>query len=171
MYTETAQPRRTAFVAPAISSGNGNDVVNAAPSQGFAFVPVSSLQYRRPLERPFTRAERDRVTLLFGGLTQRQDRLVQAALEGLGYKAQRVPLPTKLDFQTGREYGNTGQCNPTYFTVGADERVVGCHMIGQGSDEILQGFAVAIKMGARKSDLDDTVAIHPTSAEELVTMR
>ena len=56
-------------------------------------------------------------------------------------------------------------------TVGAEERVVGCHMIGKGSDEILQGFAVAVKMGARKQDLDDTVAIHPTSAEELVTMR
>lgn len=56
-------------------------------------------------------------------------------------------------------------------TVGADERVAGCHMIGMGSDEILQGFAVAVKMGARKCDLDDTVAIHPTSAEELVTMR
>lgn len=55
--------------------------------------------------------------------------------------------------------------------VGAEERVVGVHMIGQGSDEILQGFAVALKMGATKQDLDETVAIHPTSAEELVTMR
>lgn len=55
--------------------------------------------------------------------------------------------------------------------VGEEERVVGVHMIGQGSDEALQGFAVAVKMGARKKDLDDTVAIHPTSAEELVTMR
>ena len=63
------------------------------------------------------------------------------------------------------------RANMKLVTVGTDERVVGCHMIGQGSDEILQGFAVAIKMGARKSDLDDTVAIHPTSAEELVTMR
>jgi glutathione reductase (NADPH) len=56
-------------------------------------------------------------------------------------------------------------------TIGEEERVVGCHLIGEGSDEILQGFAVAIKMGARKQDLDDTVAIHPTCAEELVTMR
>jgi glutathione reductase (NADPH) len=55
--------------------------------------------------------------------------------------------------------------------VGEEERVVGVHIIGLGSDEILQGFAVAVKMGARKRDLDDTVAIHPTSAEELVTMR
>ncbi|HET7370377.1 MAG TPA: glutathione-disulfide reductase [Gammaproteobacteria bacterium] len=56
-------------------------------------------------------------------------------------------------------------------TTGADEKVIGCHLIGPGSDEMLQGFAVAIRMGATKADLDDTVAIHPTSAEELVTMR
>ena len=55
--------------------------------------------------------------------------------------------------------------------VGDDERVVGCHIIGEGADEMLQGFAVAIRMGATKKDFDDTVAIHPTSAEELVTMR
>ena len=56
-------------------------------------------------------------------------------------------------------------------TTGAEERVVGVHMIGPGSDEMLQGFAVGIVMGATKQDFDNTVAIHPTSAEELVTMR
>ena len=56
-------------------------------------------------------------------------------------------------------------------TVGANQKIVGCHLIGQGADEMLQGFAVAIKMGATKADFDNTVAIHPTSAEELVTMR
>jgi len=56
-------------------------------------------------------------------------------------------------------------------TTGSNERVIGCHVIGDGADEMLQGFAVAIKMGATKSDFDDTVAIHPTSSEELVTMR
>ncbi|MDH4071716.1 MAG: glutathione-disulfide reductase [Gammaproteobacteria bacterium] len=55
--------------------------------------------------------------------------------------------------------------------TGADEKIVGCHIIGDGADEMLQGFAVAIRMGATKADFDDTVAIHPTSAEELVTMR
>jgi glutathione reductase (NADPH) len=55
--------------------------------------------------------------------------------------------------------------------AGHEERVVGCHVIGPGADEMLQGFAVAVKMGARKRDFDDTVAIHPTSAEEFVTMR
>lgn len=56
-------------------------------------------------------------------------------------------------------------------TTGVDERVVGCHVIGEGADEMMQGFAVAMRMGATKADFDDTVAIHPTSAEELVTMR
>ena len=56
-------------------------------------------------------------------------------------------------------------------TVGSEERIVGCHVIGEGADEMLQGFAVAIRMGATKSDFDDTVAIHPTNAEEFVTMR
>lgn len=55
--------------------------------------------------------------------------------------------------------------------AGPDEKVVGCHIIGPGADEMLQGFAVAVRMGATKRDLDDTVAIHPTAAEELVTMR
>ena len=54
--------------------------------------------------------------------------------------------------------------------AGDEERVVGCHLFGSGADEILQGFAVAMRMGATKRDFDDTVAIHPTSAEELVTM-
>lgn len=54
--------------------------------------------------------------------------------------------------------------------VGSEEKIVGIHSIGFGSDELLQGFAVALKMGATKADFDNTVAIHPTSAEEFVTM-
>ena len=55
--------------------------------------------------------------------------------------------------------------------LGPEEKVIGLHMIGLGVDEMLQGFAVAIKMGATKQDFDRAVAIHPTSSEELVTMR
>ncbi|OWT60556.1 glutathione-disulfide reductase [Candidimonas nitroreducens] len=55
--------------------------------------------------------------------------------------------------------------------VGKEERIVGIHGIGFGMDEMLQGFAVALKMGATKKDFDDTVAIHPTASEEFVTMR
>jgi glutathione reductase (NADPH) len=55
-------------------------------------------------------------------------------------------------------------------TVGSERRIVGLHAIGMGADELLQGFAVALRLGATKRDFDDTVAIHPTSAEELVTL-
>lgn len=55
--------------------------------------------------------------------------------------------------------------------VGREERVVGVHVIGRGADEMIQGFAVAVKMRATKADFDRTVAIHPTASEELVTMR
>jgi len=56
-------------------------------------------------------------------------------------------------------------------TVGPEQRVVGVHLAGRDVAEMLQGFAVAVRMGATKRDFDDTVAIHPTAAEELVTMR
>lgn len=55
--------------------------------------------------------------------------------------------------------------------VGEDEKIVGCHAIGLGVDEMMQGFAVTIRMGATKQDFDDTIAIHPVSAEEMVTMK
>jgi len=54
--------------------------------------------------------------------------------------------------------------------AGDEHKVVGIHIIGDNADEMLQGFAVAVKMGATKADFDSTIAIHPTSAEELVTM-
>ena len=56
-------------------------------------------------------------------------------------------------------------------TTGPERRIVGLHVIGMGADEMLQGFAVALRMGATKRDFDDTVAIHPTSAEEFMTLR
>jgi len=56
-------------------------------------------------------------------------------------------------------------------TTGKEERIVGIHVIGLGADEMIQGFAVALKMGATKADFDRTVAIHPTASEELVTLK
>src|SRR5689334_5002075 len=74
--------------------------------------------FQRPVENPFTKSQRAHTTLLFGGLTWKHERLVHGALEGLGYKCQALPAPNVAAFQTGKEYGNNGQCNPTYFTVG-----------------------------------------------------
>lgn len=67
--------------------------------------------------------------------------------------------------------GHRQPCRMKLVCLGPEERVIGLHGIGLGMDEILQGFAVAMKMGATKRDFDNTVAIHPTAAEELVTMR
>ncbi|MGQ7845570.1 glutathione-disulfide reductase [Granulosicoccus sp. 3-233] len=88
------------------------------------------------------------------------------------------------------QYGEAVKCYHTSFTAmynsftehkaktamklivtGEDEKVIGIHMIGLACDEMLQGFAVAMRMGATKRDFDDTIAIHPTSSEELVTLR
>lgn len=62
-------------------------------------------------------------------------------------------------------------CDMKLICLGKEEKIIGLHGIGLGVDEMLQGFAVAIKMGATKKDFDDTVAIHPTGSEEFVTMR
>jgi glutathione reductase (NADPH) len=70
-------------------------------------------------------------------------------------------------------YATSDDKTPTVMklvTLGKEEKIIGLHVIGLGADEMLQGFGVAVKMGACKKDFDNTVAIHPTSAEEFVTM-
>jgi predicted nucleotide-binding protein (sugar kinase/HSP70/actin superfamily) len=74
--------------------------------------------FHKPIERPFTAEERARVTILFGGLTWKHEELIRAVFQGCGYKCERLPVPDVPGFQIGKEYGNNGQCNPTYFTVG-----------------------------------------------------
>jgi len=74
--------------------------------------------FKRPFERMFTKDERANTTILFGGLTWKHEKLIKGVLLGLGYNASEIPVPDKKAFQLGKEYGNNGQCNPTYFTVG-----------------------------------------------------
>jgi len=74
--------------------------------------------YRRPTERPFTAEERNRATVLFGGFTWKHERFIEAILRASGYRCQRLPTPDVEAFTFGREFGNNGQCNPTYFTIG-----------------------------------------------------
>ncbi|MGA3209980.1 MAG: hypothetical protein ABSD20_01660 [Terriglobales bacterium] len=74
--------------------------------------------FHRPIERSFTKQQRANTTILFGGLTWKHEKLIHAVLSNLGYKCEPVPTPDKRAFQLGKEYGNNGQCNPTYFTVG-----------------------------------------------------
>ncbi len=66
----------------------------------------------------FTRSERPNVTLLLGGLTKSHDRLIEGAFRGLGYGVKALDCPTYDSLRVGKEFGNRGQCNPTYFTVG-----------------------------------------------------
>jgi predicted nucleotide-binding protein (sugar kinase/HSP70/actin superfamily) len=74
--------------------------------------------FHRPVERPFTAAERNRVTILFGGLTWKHEWLIRSAFESAGYKVALLPTPDVAGFQLGKEFGNNGQCNPTYFMTG-----------------------------------------------------
>jgi predicted nucleotide-binding protein (sugar kinase/HSP70/actin superfamily) len=74
--------------------------------------------FQRPVERAFTAEERKQVTILFGGFTWKHEDLIRAVFQGTGYNCEKLPVPNVAAFQIGKEYGNNGQCNPTYFTVG-----------------------------------------------------
>jgi predicted nucleotide-binding protein (sugar kinase/HSP70/actin superfamily) len=77
------------------------------------------IHYRREQERPFTAEERDRVTILIGGLTARHERLIQSILEACGHRCRPLAQPDLTACLVGKQYGNNGLCNPAYFTVGA----------------------------------------------------
>jgi glutathione reductase (NADPH) len=102
------------------------------------------------------------------GLTEAQ------AVERYGAEAVTCHTTTFVNMLYSREFLFDGQEQPKtrakLVCVGKEQRVIGVHMIGLAVDEILQGFSVALKMGATKADFDSAVAIHPTSSEELVTI-
>jgi glutathione reductase (NADPH) len=125
---------------------------------------------------------------LFGGMADRK--LDYACIPSVIFSHPTIGTVGMTESEARERFGDTvkvyrTQFNPMYHaftrhktkaamklvTVDSEERIVGCHIFGLGADEMLQGFAVAIRMGATKRDFDDTVAIHPTNAEELVTMR
>lgn len=87
-----------------------------SPPQAPPATPV--LPYRAYRPRPFTREERDHVTVLFGGLHWRAERVMQGSIEGAGYRVQPLPTATRQDLVTGRELADIGQCCPTSFTAG-----------------------------------------------------
>lgn len=94
----------------------------------------------------------------------------EAAIETFGQDDIKVYRSTFTSMYTAVT-SHRQACKMKLVTQGPDEKIVGLHGIGYGVDEMIQGFAVAIKMGATKEDFDNTVAIHPTGAEEFVTMR
>lgn len=97
------------------------------------------------------------------GLTEPQAR-ARHGDDVCAYTARFTPLSSALIAEKQR-------AAVKLVTLGKEERIIGLHVIGEGADELLQGFAVAIRMGATKRDFDETIAIHPTTAEEVVTMR
>jgi glutathione reductase (NADPH) len=140
-----------------------------------ALTPVAIAASRRLMDRLFGGRADARMdyanvpTVVFShppigavGMTEAQAR----AAHGDAVKVYRSRFRPMLGALAGREE----QTFMKLVCAGPDERVLGIHTIGSASDELLQGFAVALKMGARKADLDATVAIHPSSAEELVLM-
>lgn len=98
------------------------------------------------------------------GLTEKEARVKYSGETIKIYTSSFTPMQYAItDFKE--------KCHMKLVCVGENEKIVGLHGIGLGIDEMLQGFAVAIKMGATKEYFDNTVAIHPTGAEEFVTMR
>ncbi len=124
---------------------------------------------------------------LFGGMPDRH--LDYSNIPTVVFSHPPIGTVGLSEEEARAEYGNAVQAFTTTFvgmdyalsdekvrthmklvTVGDEQHIVGAHVMGNGADEMLQGFAVAVRMGATKQDFDDTVAIHPTSAEEMVTM-
>jgi predicted nucleotide-binding protein (sugar kinase/HSP70/actin superfamily) len=98
--------------------------------------------------REFTRGQREHTTVLVSGLTMAHDLFTQAALRGIGYKVLAMDVPDNDALQYGREYGNRGQCNPTYFTVGNLVKYLdGLRSRGMSKDDIVKNH-VFITAGA-----------------------
>jgi predicted nucleotide-binding protein (sugar kinase/HSP70/actin superfamily) len=102
-----------------LDSLEGTRVITARSMPGADFaVPAAAEPYRAYKPRPFTRAEREHTTILFGGLHWRAERLIQGAMANLGYRSEVLPVATKEDLLAGRELADIGQCCPTSFTTG-----------------------------------------------------
>lgn len=121
MATTTTTPHRSSLLniisQPQVQSLLDDAKQKFAQEEGVSFGAVN-MHFKKPYEHDFTAPQRPHTTLLFGGLTFRHEHLLKGVFESLGYKTAVVPTPNVNAFQLGKEYGNNGQCNPTYFTVG-----------------------------------------------------
>jgi predicted nucleotide-binding protein (sugar kinase/HSP70/actin superfamily) len=101
-------------------------------------VPVNHYKAYKP--RPFKREERDKVTILYGGLTWKHERLIQGALHNLKYKAEPLPNITREDLDAGKELIDVGACCPTIFTTGSLVNLLKSKVAAQGKDEVNDKF-------------------------------
>ena len=93
-------------------------LVEQEPNSDLAYIGKASLQWRDTINKTFSFAEKEKTTILFGGLSLLQDKLIASALQSLGENYVAMPNPDFESFQKGKAFGNRGQCNPTYFNVG-----------------------------------------------------
>src|SRR5262245_45011505 len=105
-------------------------------------LPTDSVkQWFDAVPREFTRDQREHTTILVSGLTMAHDLFIQSALRGLGYRVLAMDVPDNDALQYGREYGNRGQCNPTYFTVGNLVKYLDeLRDRGKSKDDIVQNY-------------------------------
>ncbi len=99
-------------------------------------------QWFDPVPRTFLEKDKASTTILFGGLTMAHDFLIEGALEGQGYRVQRLDCPDTESLRYGKEFGNRGQCNPTYFTVGNLIKYL-CHLRdveGKSKEDIVRNY-------------------------------
>src|ERR1700722_18522947 len=125
-----------------MTSTSGSDVLERLEAERTRLRTEAGLvqlqQFKKPVERPFRAEARDNLTILFGVLTWKHEKLIQAVFQGCGYKCEIVPTPDVAAFQTGKEFGNNGQCNPTYFTVGnLVQYLQGLEKNGMSREEII----------------------------------
>ncbi|HEY0136446.1 MAG TPA: hypothetical protein VGB85_20330 [Nannocystis sp.] len=122
MTTTTTTPQQRSSLLNIVSQPQVQSLLDEAKQrfseeEGVSFRSVNA-HFKKPVERDFVAPQRAHTTLLFGGLTFRHEHLLKGVFESLGYKTAVVPTANVNAFQLGKEYGNNGQCNPTYFTVG-----------------------------------------------------
>ena len=147
------------------------DVTGQAPLTPVAIAAGRRLAERLFNNKPESKVDYDNVpTVVFAhppvgtvGLTEAEARLKYADMVRI-YRSEFTPMRHALS-------ARSSTTAMKLVCVGRQEKIVGIHIVGDSADEMLQGFAVAVKMGATKTDFDTTIAVHPTSAEELVTMR
>ena len=114
----------TEIPSPSLPSPPEDEIVRRIAAEKLRLAQAMALpttpikHYHCHSELAFTAEERDRVTILFGGFTWKHERFIEAILKGSGYRCQMLPTPDVAAFTIGKEYGNNGQCNPTYFTIG-----------------------------------------------------
>jgi predicted nucleotide-binding protein (sugar kinase/HSP70/actin superfamily) len=119
------------------------DTKDVVPTKVRAVAPparAASEPYRAYKPRPFTREERDTVTILFGGLHWRAERVIQGTMENLGYRMQALPTATREDLLTGREIADIGQCCPTSFTTGNLANYLRRKAQEVGADEVARRY-------------------------------